>query len=219
MEGTTAADPNIDIMDFVKEDNARLAPVATEKPRKSSKEKQKKKKAVERNPRTCLVLQLKTPGSASTAVAKEREGRSSNMAKILMATSVHSLEEGIVLAVETMCVQNRVVDGPILSMDEVGLLTEGVKLVVETISAPTLEEAEAAPAIVPLVEGTRRMTKPMVVEINDSPSMEGNKAEQFHGQLTAAQADVKSLKRRVAGVVKTDAKEVDAKARKAHEPF
>jgi hypothetical protein len=103
-EGMAASDLEVNIMTFVEEDKA-PEPIAPEPPRKSPKEKQKKKKkSVTRESEGQSVIRLRTPCSAQPGEAVEEEGRLGSMAEILTAPTVHSLEDGAVLAAEAASV-------------------------------------------------------------------------------------------------------------------
>jgi hypothetical protein len=87
-------------------------------PRKSPKEKRKKKKkSATRESEGQFVIRLKTPGSAQPVAAVEEEGRPGSMAEILTAT-VHSAENGEVLAAEASSVQIEVFVKPVQSTNE-----------------------------------------------------------------------------------------------------
>jgi hypothetical protein len=61
-----------------------------------------------------------------------------------LTTTVHSPEDGAVLAAEAVSVQMEVPVRPVQSTDEVQPPTEGEEPVVETVGAATLDEAAAA---------------------------------------------------------------------------
>jgi hypothetical protein len=88
-------------MTFVEEEDVALAPAVPEPPRKSVKEKRKeKKKSATLEFEGRFVIQLKTSGSEPTAAVVEEEGRLVSTNEILTATTVHSAEDGAVLAMQ-----------------------------------------------------------------------------------------------------------------------
>jgi hypothetical protein len=123
-------------VDIINLDESEITPAVPEDVRKSPKEKRKKKRRRSAQEETDgrLVIQLKTAGSARPADAvedNERPGRMANMAK---TATVHSTEDGTVLATAVVSVQEPI--EPVLGMDEVHL-TDGVEPVAKTVDAPT----------------------------------------------------------------------------------
>jgi hypothetical protein len=106
-EGTTALDPEVDIMTF-KEEEIASEPVVPQPPRKSPKEKRKKRKRpATRESKGRFVIRLKTPGSTQSAEAIEEERRPGSTAEILSAPTVHSAKDGAILAAEAASIQEK----------------------------------------------------------------------------------------------------------------
>jgi hypothetical protein len=94
-------------MIFMYEEEIAHLPVVPEPPRKLAKDKRKKKKkkkSAVRESEGEFVIRLKTPGSAPTAESVQAEGRPGSTAEILTEATVHSAEEGAVLAAKAVSV-------------------------------------------------------------------------------------------------------------------
>jgi hypothetical protein len=111
-EGAARPDSEVEIMTF--EEEEKITHVVPEPPRKSPKEKRKKKRRISalQESEGRIVIRLKTTGSAPIAEAVEEEGRPGRTAEILMPT-VHSAEEGAVLATEVASVQEERIVEPV----------------------------------------------------------------------------------------------------------
>jgi hypothetical protein len=90
------------------------------------------------------------------------------MSEILMATTIHSTEDGVVLAAEAASVQKEILVEPIQSTTDMQPPTEGEEPDVEKVGAPTLGASEDAAPIALGQAKTRQTDEGMVVEINDS---------------------------------------------------
>jgi hypothetical protein len=102
--GVGAAEDDVDIVTL---EDSEITPVAPEPPRKSPKERKKKrrKRAAERDEDGRLVIRLTEAGSAQTVDAAEDEGGPNQTADNFGARTVHSAEEGTVLATDMASVQ------------------------------------------------------------------------------------------------------------------
>jgi hypothetical protein len=105
----------------------------------------------------------------TTAEVVEEERRPGSTTEILSAATVHSAEEGAVLAAEAASVQKKGTEIPVLATDEVQPPTEGEENVMETVGAPKLGAPEAAATIAQGQEATQRVEIPMVAKIDESP--------------------------------------------------
>jgi hypothetical protein len=117
-----------------------IAPAAPEPPKKSPKKKKKRNKSAQPESEGRVVIRLKTVDPAPLAEVAEVEDRSGSTAEFLETPTVHSAEDGAVLATEVASVQE--VGEPVLSTDEVRPLTEGEGPIVETVGTPTLEATQ-----------------------------------------------------------------------------
>jgi hypothetical protein len=112
----------------------------------SPKEKRKKrqKRAAQRNEDGRLVIRLNGAGSAQTVEAAEDEGRPNQTADNFGSRTVHSAEEGAVLATDVASVQRMAT--PVQGTDEVRS-TDGWEPVPEPVGTPAegqLPEANEA---------------------------------------------------------------------------
>jgi hypothetical protein len=125
VEGT--ADEDVDIVTM---DEA-----VPESPKKSPKEKRRKKRkrSAHQDPDGRRASPLQREGPADTAETGEDEGQPDNTVEILEPASVHSAEDGAVLATEVASVQEP--ERPVLGMGEVRP-TDGEQPFVETVDAP-----------------------------------------------------------------------------------
>jgi hypothetical protein len=159
----------VDIMTFDEEEIA-PEPVVPQPLRKSPKEKRKKKKKpATRESEGRFVIQLRMSGAAQPAEAVEEERRPGSTAKILSASTVHCVEDGVVLAAEAANVQEKGTREPVPATNELQPLIEGDRPVVEIVSAPTLGAADAVVGIAQGLPATERAEIPTIVEIHDSP--------------------------------------------------
>jgi hypothetical protein len=119
-----------------------------EPPKKSLKDKQKKKQKKSAQPRSDghLVIRLKTVGPTQPAEAAEDEKRQGGTTEVLEPRPVNSVEDSADLAIEVASVQAS--GEPVLSTDEVRP-TDGVEPVVETVSMPMPIKATQAPEDIP----------------------------------------------------------------------
>jgi hypothetical protein len=101
--GVGAAEDDVEIVNL---EDSGITPVAPEPPRMSPKEKRKKrrKRAAQRDEDGWLVIRLNEAGSAQTADAAEDEGRPNQTADNFGSRTVHSAEEGAVLATDVASV-------------------------------------------------------------------------------------------------------------------
>jgi hypothetical protein len=125
-------------------DDSEITPAVPEPPRKSPKDKKKKKRnrVAQQDADGRLVIRLKKAGPAQTPEATKHEGRPAETAKILESVTVHSAENGAVLATDVASVQET--EDPIRGTDEVRP-TDGVEPVVETVDAPAPMLRDQAP--------------------------------------------------------------------------
>jgi hypothetical protein len=138
--GVGAADEDVDIVTL---DDSETTPAVPEPPKKSPKEKHKKKrkKLVQQESDSQLVIRSKKPSPAQPAQDAEADGRPDRTAEILNLPSIHSAEDGAILATEVASVQEP--EDPVLGTDEVRL-THRVEPVVETVKAQTPMIADRA---------------------------------------------------------------------------
>jgi hypothetical protein len=106
-------------VDIVTLEDSEITPVAPKPLRKSPKGRKKKrrKRAVQRDEDGRLVIRLTEAGSAQTADAAEDEGRPNQTADNFGARTIHSAEEGAVLATDVATVQ--IMATPIQGAEEV----------------------------------------------------------------------------------------------------
>jgi hypothetical protein len=134
VEGT--ADEEVDIVT--------LEDVVPEPPKKTPKEKgrKKRKKSAHQDPDGRRASWLQRAGPADTAETAEDEGRLNNTVEILDPASVHSEEDGAVLATEVASVQEP--GGPVLGTWEVRP-TDSKEPFVEMVDAPAPNVEEHTP--------------------------------------------------------------------------
>jgi hypothetical protein len=93
------ADDEVDIITL---DDWEITPVVPEPPKKSPKDKKKKKRKrlAQREADGQLVIRLKNTGSTRSADAMEVDGKPDGTVKILDSATVHSAEDGAILATD-----------------------------------------------------------------------------------------------------------------------
>jgi hypothetical protein len=121
------ADEDVDIVT--------LDDAVPEPPKKSPKEKRRKKRktSAHEDPDGRWASRLQRTGPADTAETIEDKRRPDNTVEISEPASVHSAEDGAVLATEVASVQEA--KGPVQGTDEVRT-TKSVQPVVEIVDAP-----------------------------------------------------------------------------------
>jgi hypothetical protein len=131
-------------VDIITLDDSEITPVVPEPPKKSPKEKWKKQKKVAQHESDGrLVIRLKKAGSAQAADATEDEGRPGGTVAVLESVTVHSAEDGAILATDVASVQSP--GAPVLGTDEVRP-TDGAEPVLETVDTPMPMIEDQAPA-------------------------------------------------------------------------
>jgi hypothetical protein len=114
-----------------------------------------KKRSAHQDPDGRRASGLQRAGPADTAETEEDEGRPDNTVEILEPASVHSAEDGAVLATEVASVQEP--ERPVLGKGEVRP-TDGEQPVVETVDAlaPSVEDHTPEEEATHQLEGTER---------------------------------------------------------------